>query len=201
MATTAPTAPGTASPSIQAEQQARAIRQEALIAEAEKHLQLNSDGTLSLKSRSTGQTRSVQANLSPEARAFAEAALLETNKMVKAGEIQVSPNFTITKNKPSGALTRFWGSTRVYWWGVRVTLDNRATDVLTFALGTGDVQSAMSTFTQVGLRSPRLAGWVGILMGAWGHTIDYVNNRGGNRGVEVNITWATFIWVVPRGGW
>ena len=171
-----------------AENQANTIKFEAMIAEAEKHLQRNSDGTLSLNeqtSRSSG--------MSDETHQFVQAALEHTNAFVKSGDITVDAQFRIHS---ADASRNVWVD-GWHWWGVTVALDNGSTQKLVSLLKGNNLSNAISLIGSVVTHS--MIGVIKTLLSVTlGYTIDFVNNNGGRHGVNINVTWNSIMWVTSR---
>lgn len=113
------------------ENRKRAEHTQALVAEAEKHLVRNADGTISLDSSATRSG----SELSPEARQFAEDALVKTNAMIKAGKAVAGTDFSIHSTDPATRANE--NSFRWMWYGFRLGLNSSRASTLAFCLKYG----------------------------------------------------------------
>ena len=161
--------------------EAQRVKTEAIIAEVEKAnvLQLNSDGTVSLK---PANQRAVA--ISSDAITFTQQVTSGLNQQVEAGNVRVTSDFQViptgmnlTSGNQQGFIAwRWWGFT----WGLNQTNTNR----LIAALGLGGAGCAGTlTGATYGLSAPV----AGVICALPAFYVAWVDAPG--QGIFINVTW------------
>ena len=131
--------------------------------------------------------------VSSEARQFAQQNIDVINTLVKQGKVTVDDQLLI---HPVGESRSVWVQSW-NWWGAQIAVDNGSTQQLINSLKGNNLSNAINMFRSA-VNGQMLNIVIALLKMAWGWTIEYVNNSGGQHGVYVNVTWTTFMWVTPR---
>jgi hypothetical protein len=160
-------------------------KMETMIANVEKVLQVNPDGTLSLPSNTTrGASR-----LTNEELAFANAAISGLNKDVKDGKIRVESDLSIKEldvtraNERYGPVSRWWG----YEWARTSGDVNRYIALLGVAGGVATIAGALGA-------GPVGAAVAASLFGIGASVLAYYNADGYGIYIKQN-RWVGFTWL------
>ena len=152
----------------------------AMVAEVEtaSALQVNADGTVSLKPMSDRSTK-----LSPEAEAFALQAISELNPLVKSGKVRVASDLSVTPIGLSPRLPRFVGWR---WWGGVFRFSHN--DIV------GGVANTIARMT-LGIKGKSL-----LITGPIWAALSYVDNSDGQQGAYLYVTWVLLWAAGPTSG-
>lgn len=145
---------------------------ESRIARIEKLLQRTPDGTLALKSQTRG------ASLSNEDKKFAESALNEINKAIKAGEVTVGEKLTVS---PTSVTRGNYSGVRRHWWGYEIWMNDRQIRYYLNRVQGG--AAAAAVIAAVFPPAVEVAGPVAATLGMYGWWIDRQASYG--RGIYI----------------
>jgi len=171
-------------PELQAqihENQENRIKMEAMVAEVEKQLKVQPDGTLALNP-------TTRAALSPEAQAFAEAAIAKTNEGVQSGDLSIDPDLTIHVNGGEAATRANDNSFRVYWWGFQWGLSGSRARWVASTLAPLSIWNISAALQSIGV-PPGYAQLCATFAKIYCGLIGWANQVGGNRGVWIKNFW------------
>lgn len=182
-----------------AEQKSRAESFDTAVALMERHMSEARDGTLALDESALAADLEDGAAAGVNRSVFEELqdALNHTNRKLKAGRVKASEVFPSSETERlatgdvhTSARCAGVNSAHTHWYGWHIMMNDCRTHTYSYALGAGFTVWQIRSI--VGKNVP-LA--IAATLGSFAsRTVDYIDIRGGHRGIHTKITWsgATF---------